>query len=75
MASEVINNARTVQSFCAEGKETDRYKEGLEKHSVVSIYVYVCMMYICGYVCVETDRYKEGLEKHSVVSIYVCMYV
>ena len=35
MANEVITNARTVQSFCAENKETDRYTKGLKEHQVL----------------------------------------
>jgi ABC-type bacteriocin/lantibiotic exporter with double-glycine peptidase domain len=35
MASEVIANARTVQSFCAEDKESVRYEKGLLEHEVL----------------------------------------
>jgi ABC-type multidrug transport system fused ATPase/permease subunit len=35
MASEVIANARTVQSFCAEDKESVRYEKGLLEHEAL----------------------------------------
>eukprot|EP00960_Hanusia_phi_P048125 758776-Hanusia_phi.AAC.6 len=31
IASEVLNNARTVQSFCAEGKESERYESRMSQ--------------------------------------------
>jgi len=35
IASEVLNNARTVQSFCAEGKESERYEERMMQQYVM----------------------------------------